>query len=133
MSYGKAVVPVGVFVCLAAAALRGQEIEFNRDIRPILSDQCFACHGPDVAKRKTKLRFDTEAGARIALAQGRFAIVPGDPEASELVRRVTSPDTAVRMPPARSRILRKAARRRAATELQRRKCVYDAWPSPQCV
>ena len=87
-------------MCLAAAALRGQEIEFNRDIRPILSDQCFACHGPDAAKRKTKLRFDTEAGARIDLAQGRFAIVPGDPERSELVRRVTSADAAVRMPPA---------------------------------
>jgi hypothetical protein len=87
-------------VCLAAAALRGQEIEFNRDIRPILSDQCFACHGPDASKRKTKLRFDTEAGARIALAQGRFAIVPGDPDRSELIRRVTSPDAAVRMPPA---------------------------------
>jgi hypothetical protein len=100
MSHGKAAVPVGVLVCLAAGALRGQEIEFNRDIRPILSDQCFACHGPDASKRKTKLRFDTEAGARIALAQGRFAIVPGDPEASELVRRVTSPDTAIRMPPA---------------------------------
>jgi Protein of unknown function (DUF1553)/Protein of unknown function (DUF1549)/Concanavalin A-like lectin/glucanases superfamily/Planctomycete cytochrome C len=100
MSLGKAAIPVGVFVCLAAAVLRGQEIEFNRDIRPILSDQCFACHGPDVAKRKTKLRFDTEAGARIELAQGRFAIVPGDPERSELVRRVTSPDAAVRMPPA---------------------------------
>ena len=87
---GKAAVPVGVFVCLAAAVLPGQEIEFNRDIRPILSDQCFACHGPDVANRKTKLRFDTEAGARIELAQGRFAIVPGDPEQSEIVRRVTS-------------------------------------------
>ena len=100
MSHGKAAAPVGVFALLAAAVLSGQEIEFNRDIRPILSDQCFACHGPDAAKRKTKLRFDTEAGARIELAQGRFAIVPGDPERSELVRRVASPDTAVRMPPA---------------------------------
>src|SRR4029453_16507891 len=99
MSLGKTAIPVGVFVCLAAAVLRGQEIEFNRDIRPILSDQCFACHGPDAAKRKTKLRFDTEAGARIALSQGRFAIVPGDPERSELVRRVSSPAAALRMPP----------------------------------
>jgi hypothetical protein len=85
---------------LATAALSGQEIEFNRDIRPVLSDQCFACHGPDASKRKTKLRFDTEAGARIDLGKGRFAIVPGDPERSELVRRIASTDTAVRMPPA---------------------------------
>jgi hypothetical protein len=102
MVQGKAVAAVGVFALLASAALSGQEIEFNRDIRPILSDRCFACHGPDAARRQTKLRFDTEAGARIALAGGRLAIVPGDPERSELVRRVASPDTALRMPPAYS-------------------------------
>ena len=100
MAHGRTAAAVGLFALLAATVLSGQEIEFNRDIRPILSDQCFACHGPDAAKRKTKLRFDTEAGARIELAKGRFAIVPGDPERSELVRRVTSADTAVRMPPA---------------------------------
>ena len=100
MANGRAAAAVGVFALFAATVLSGQEIEFNRDIRPILSDQCFACHGPDAAKRKTKLRFDTESGARIELAKGRFAIVPGDPERSELVRRVTSSDTAVRMPPA---------------------------------
>jgi hypothetical protein len=100
MANGRAAAAVGVFALLAATVLSGQQIEFNRDIRPILSDQCFACHGPDASKRKTKLRFDTEAGARIELAKGRFAIVPGDPEGSELVRRVTSSDTAVRMPPA---------------------------------
>src|SRR5450631_2112127 len=98
MSHGKTV-SVGVFALLAAAALPAQDIEFNRDIRPILSDQCFACHGPDVTKRKTKLRFDTEGGARIELAKGRFAIVPGDPDGSELVRRIASQDAAVRMPP----------------------------------
>jgi hypothetical protein len=91
---------MGVCALLATGALSAQEIEFNRDIRPILSDQCFACHGPDAAKRKTKLRFDTEAGARIDLGKDRFAIVPGDPERSELVRRIASTDTAVRMPPA---------------------------------
>ncbi len=100
MPNGRAAAAVGVFALFAATVLFGQEIEFNRDIRPILSDQCFACHGPDAAKRKTKLRFDTEAGARIELGKGRFAIVPGDPERSELVRRVASADTAVRMPPA---------------------------------
>ena len=100
MAHGRAAAWIGACAMLATGALSGQEIEFNRDIRPILSDQCFACHGPDAAKRKTKLRFDTEAGARIDLGKGRFAIVPGDPERSELVRRIASTDTAVRMPPA---------------------------------
>ncbi len=100
MAHGRAAAWVGACAMLATAALSGQEIEFNRDIRPVLSDQCFACHGPDASKRKTKLRFDTEAGARIDLGKGRFAIVPGDPERSELVRRIASTDTAVRMPPA---------------------------------
>ncbi len=100
MSHGRAAAWFGACAMLATSALSGQEIEFNRDIRPILSDQCFACHGPDASKRKTKLRFDIEAGARIDLGKGRFAIVPGDPDRSELVRRIASPETAVRMPPA---------------------------------
>ena len=66
---------------LAVAADQG--VEFNRDIRPILSDKCYTCHGPDAANRKTKLRFDVESGAKIELAKGRLAIVPGDPLKSE--------------------------------------------------
>jgi hypothetical protein len=85
---------------LYPAALPGQNVEFNRDIRPILSDKCYACHGPDASKRKTKLRLDTEAGAKIDLAAGRKAIAPGHPEQSEIYRRVSSQDKAVRMPPA---------------------------------
>ena len=54
-----------------------QNIEFNRDIRPILSDKCFPCHGPDAANRKTKLRFDTEAGASITLHDGKRADCSG--------------------------------------------------------
>src|SRR6185312_4088178 len=75
------------------------EISFNRDIRPILSDHCFQCHGPDAAQRKAELRLDTEAGALADLG-GRQAIVPGDPQASELVRRITAADPDERMPPA---------------------------------
>src|SRR5262245_31956583 len=75
-------------------------VEFNRDIRPIFSDRCFTCHGPDKANRVSELRFDTEAGAKIALTEGRQSIVPGDPEKSELFRRIASSDEAVRMPPA---------------------------------
>src|SRR5262245_36685869 len=74
--------------------------EFNRDIRPILSDKCFTCHGPDKANRVTELRFDTEAGTKIALSGGRQVLVPGSPEQSELYRRIASNDEAVRMPPA---------------------------------
>ena len=75
-------------------------VEFNRDIRPILSDRCFACHGPDKANRTTNLRFDIEEGARGEISGGRFAIVPGDVNKSEIIRRIRSKDDSVRMPPA---------------------------------
>ena len=74
-------------------------IDFDRDIRPILSDKCFACHGPDAANNKSKLRFDTEAHAFADLGNGRRAIVPGDPKQSQLVRRITAENAALRMPP----------------------------------
>src|SRR5437660_9821478 len=74
-------------------------VEFNREIRPILSDACFPCHGPDKAKRKAGLRLDTEAGAFGALRGGGRAVVPGHPEKSELVRRTGSADADERMPP----------------------------------
>jgi hypothetical protein len=85
-----------LFSCLAAP----DSVEFNRDVRPILSDKCFTCHGPDSANRSTKLRFDTEAGAKIELARGRKSIVAGDPAASELYTRIVSDNKALRMPPA---------------------------------
>ena len=88
--------------CVLAAVLCGtsaaQDVEFNRDIRPILSDKCYTCHGPDAANRKTKLRFDTESGAKQDLG-GRFAIVPGVPDKSEMIRRITATVPAMRMPP----------------------------------
>jgi hypothetical protein len=89
------------FLAMGSAALCAQTaaIEFNRDIRPILSDKCYTCHGPDESKRKSKLRLDTETGAKNDLG-GHFAIVPGDVGRSELIRRVTSVDLAKRMPPA---------------------------------
>ena len=71
-------------------------VEFNRDIRPILSDRCYTCHGPDQAQRKSKLRLDTEAGAKTDLG-GHFAIVAGDPDKSELIRRIATDDKARRM------------------------------------
>ena len=83
-----------------SAATSSNVVEFNRDIRPIFSDTCFTCHGPDPANRKTKLRFDNEEGAKIDLGKGRHAIVPGDPAKSELYKRITSENQALRMPPA---------------------------------
>src|SRR5262245_58304303 len=79
-----------VAVSLAAA----QTVEFNRDVRPILSDHCFQCHGPDRAKRKGGFRLDLEEEARKAL-------VPGAAAKSELFRRISAADDSERMPPLR--------------------------------
>jgi mono/diheme cytochrome c family protein len=78
----------------AAEAAKGTRIEFNRDIRPILSDNCYSCHGPDKNRRKAKLRLDERASAL-----ANQAIVPGKPDESELVARVTSDDGDEVMPP----------------------------------
>jgi hypothetical protein len=85
-----------VFCALAAAARAAAPatIEFNRDVRPILSDRCFSCHGPDRAARQSPLRLDQEESARSAL-------VAGDPAHSKVYLRVTSTDINTRMPPAR--------------------------------
>jgi hypothetical protein len=71
------------------------KVEFNRDIRPILMENCFACHGPDSAARKAKLRLDQREAAVKA-----EVLVPGKPEESELVRRIMAKDVKERMPPA---------------------------------
>ncbi len=77
---------------------RAGEIQFNRDIRPILSDKCFQCHGPDAKKREADLRLDEREPA-IADLGGYAAIVPGKPEDSEVFLRVTAPDQDDIMPP----------------------------------
>lgn len=73
--------------------------DFNRQVRPILAQYCFACHGPDEKGREAGLRLDTRDGALAALDSGQHAIVAGKPDASELLRRVHSTDDDVRMPP----------------------------------
>src|SRR5262245_45693283 len=77
-------------------------VDFNRQVRPILSENCFACHGPDEKQRKAKLRFDTKEGVFAKLRGGGSAIVPGKVEESELVRRITAEETSERMPPVKS-------------------------------
>ncbi len=74
-------------------------IDFNRDVRPILADRCFRCHGPDAGPRKRGLRLDTQEGSRALLESGKHAIVPGDLVASELVARIASDDDSEIMPP----------------------------------
>jgi hypothetical protein len=74
-------------------------VDFGRDILPILSDNCFRCHGPDAGARKAGLRLDTQDGA---LRRAKSVIVPGKSAASELVRRISSTDPDERMPPPKS-------------------------------
>ena len=92
-----------VLVVAAPRATEADTIDFNRDIKPILSDKCYACHGPDSGQRQgggeDGLRLDTKAGA-FADLDGHFAIVPGDLKASELIKRITSDDEDEVMPPA---------------------------------
>ena len=83
---------------LAAGKPSGVEIQYNRDIRPILSENCFACHGADSASRKAGLRLDHFENATNQLESGVTAIVPGQPEKSELVRRIFLADDD-QMPP----------------------------------
>ncbi|MEM8484321.1 MAG: DUF1553 domain-containing protein [Bacteroidota bacterium] len=75
-------------------------VDFNFHVKPILSDRCFKCHGPDEQSREAGLRLDTPAGAFAALEGDatRFAIVPGDPELSEVIARINHPDPEERMP-----------------------------------
>ena len=72
-------------------------IDFNRDVRPIFSDNCFACHGFDANKRKANLRLDTKEGLFTAI-KGRVPVAAGKPEQSELYKRITSHDPDERMP-----------------------------------
>lgn len=86
----------------SVAVSAAEPIDFNRDIRRILSDNCFACHGPDEGQRPTELRLDLRHSALAELDSGVTAVVPGKPAESELVARITSDDEFLMMPPADS-------------------------------
>ena len=77
-------------------------VNYARDVRPILSDNCFACHGPDDQKRKAGLRLDTKDGAFSKLKSDNVAIVPGKPDLSELIDRIENDDPELLMPPKQS-------------------------------
>lgn len=87
-----------VLSCCDRIRSADSEIHFDRDIRPILSDNCYACHGPDEQARSSDLRLDTRDGAMTDLG-GHFAIVSGRPDDSELIRRILSQDADEVMPP----------------------------------
>jgi mono/diheme cytochrome c family protein len=91
---------------LAAVATSAAEpkVSFNHDIRPILSDKCFACHGPDANKRQAGLRLDIRDVATRPLESGETAIVSGKATMSELLKRVSSADEAEVMPPPESKL-----------------------------
>ncbi|MEM6342906.1 MAG: DUF1553 domain-containing protein [Bacteroidota bacterium] len=82
------------------------QIDFNLHVKPILSDRCFACHGPDKAKQKAGLRLDEREASLADLPEnpGLFAIVAGDPEKSEVVRRILDQDPERLMPPPESNL-----------------------------
>ena len=77
-------------------------VDFNRDVRTILSNNCFKCHGPDERERQASLRLDAQEDALGEADSGEIPIVPGKPDESELIRRITSDDDDERMPPADS-------------------------------
>ena len=98
----------GLLLVIAAAALPAAATaagpDFNRDIRPILSNRCFKCHGPDEANQEAGLRLDHREAAIQELDSGERAIVPGHADASELVARIMSDDPDLVMPPPHTKV-----------------------------
>ncbi|MEX0669177.1 MAG: DUF1553 domain-containing protein [Pirellulales bacterium] len=107
---GDCVVIMLATIAVAGAAVAAEppaadpRLSFNRDIRPILSDNCFACHGPDNANRQAGLRLDVRERAVEELESGTRAIVPEGMDASELINRVVSDDPDLVMPPPEAKI-----------------------------
>ncbi|HLQ46857.1 MAG TPA: DUF1549 domain-containing protein, partial [Planctomycetaceae bacterium] len=85
-----------------AADIGREKVEFGRDVRRILSNNCFKCHGPDLKQLQAGLRLDQRDGATAKLESGKTAIVPGKSGESELLARITSEDSDIKMPPVSS-------------------------------
>src|SRR5687768_1357990 len=108
LHFAKTALVVGAFMLAlnafaAPKAGAAKPIDFSRDIRPILSDNCFACHGPDEKERKAKLRLDRHEDALKPAKSGDYAIVPGDPKKSMLVERIMTDDEDEVMPPPKTK------------------------------
>lgn len=88
-----------VSLALSGTVVAAEPPDFQRDVRPILADRCFTCHGFDEQSRQAGLRLDRFDSATTEADSGEIAIVPFQPEASELLRRITSDDESLRMPP----------------------------------
>ncbi|NND35240.1 MAG: DUF1553 domain-containing protein [Saprospiraceae bacterium] len=97
---------LGTFACMetenAESGPLPDVVDFNLHVRPILSNNCFVCHGPDISSRKAGLRLDLEETAKSNGESGKQAIVAGNSRSSELFRRITASDPEVRMPPTES-------------------------------
>ena len=107
LKYARGTLALAVSLIVGAAdahATGSERISFNRDIRPILSENCFACHGPDSGTRQAGLRLDTFEQATAELDSGGRAIVPQDPAISELLARIVSDDPDAVMPPPETKI-----------------------------
>jgi len=102
------------FATLAPLAAAGPD--FNRDVRPILSNRCFKCHGPDEAHQEAGLRLDLRDAAVRALDSGERAIVPGHADSSELVARIESDDPDLVMPPPQTKVSLSADEKRVLRE-----------------
>src|SRR5690606_36934489 len=89
---------VSLVLAVTAAA---QDVRFDRDVQPVLAENCFACHGPDGAHRKARLRLDTREGLLTGGKSGPAA-VPGDAARSLLIAKITAADPGERMPPPES-------------------------------
>ena len=129
--------PVTLLLASCSSALA--VIDFDREVRPVLADHCYACHGPDEQSRQGGdpdaggLRFDTRNGAMSDLG-GYRAIVPGQPEKSEFIRRILSTDDDERMPPADHHKQLSDQQKHTLVEWVRQGATWSdqwAWKSPQ--
>src|SRR5207244_11180814 len=91
------IVPLFALAASTPITQAGDKLEYNRDVRPILAENCFPCHGPDSAARKAGLRLDQREAAIKA-----GAIAPKEPDDSEMIRRIFADDVKERMPPAKT-------------------------------
>src|SRR5580700_1226198 len=90
-------------IATVATIAHAADVSFSKDVRPILAANCLACHGPDGKQRKADLRLDVSEIVTAPARGGLIAIVPGKPEESELIKRITSSDPEIRMPHVKSR------------------------------